>query len=137
VILATADSNIYVSALQFGGPPLRFLNAARHRAFQLAISESILAEVRGVLLNKFHWSEYRLEEAISALHDFTLLVNPIQTVSVVAEDPDDNRIIECALASGSQFIVSGDNDLLRLIHYKDIRILRVVEFLKLIPEPSV
>jgi putative PIN family toxin of toxin-antitoxin system len=135
VILATADSNIYVSALQFGGPPLQFLNAARHGAFQLAISGSIIEEVRGVLLNKFHWSDYRLEEAISALRDFTLLVNPTQTVSV-AEDSDDNRIIECALTSGSQFIVSGDNDLLRLIQYKDIRILKVVEFLNLIPEPS-
>jgi uncharacterized protein len=76
LILATADSNIYVSALQFGGPPLQFLNAARHGAFQLAISEWIIGEVRGVLLKKFHWSEFKLEEAISAFHDFTLLVNP-------------------------------------------------------------
>ena len=79
MVAATSDSNIYVSALQFGGLPLQFLNAARNGAFRLAISEAIIAEVRGVLQNKFRWSEGMLNEAISELRDFAQLVTPTQT----------------------------------------------------------
>ena len=137
MILATADSNIYVSALQFGGIPLQFLNAARRRAFQLAISEALIVEIRGVLQKKFRWSEEMLIEAISALHDCTQLVTATQPLRVIAEDPDDDRVLECAVASGSQFIISGDKHLLRLVQYENIRILKVSEFLSLIPKPSV
>ena len=44
---------------------------------------------------------------------------------------DDDRILECAVASGSELIVSGDNDLLRRGEYAGIRIVRVSEFLEL------
>lgn len=137
MILATADSNIYVSALQFGGIPLEFLDAARSGAFQLAISEALLVEIRGVLLKKFHWSEEILDEGLANLRDFTLLATPTQTLRIIAEDPDDDRVIECAVASSSQYIVSGDKHLLRLVRYENIQIVKVSEFLILIPKPSV
>ncbi|MGH9637293.1 MAG: putative toxin-antitoxin system toxin component, PIN family [Candidatus Angelobacter sp.] len=136
MIVATADSNIYVSALQFGGIPLQCLNAARAGAFQLVISEAIIAEVHGVLQEKFRWSEAMLKEAMASLRDFTQLVTPAQTLHVIREDPDDDRVIECAVASGSQFIISGDKHLLRLGLYENIRILKVAEFLHLVPSPS-
>lgn len=136
MILATADSNIYVSALQFGGVALEFLNAARGATFQLVTSETILAEVRGVLLRKFRWSKEMLDEAISEMRDFIRLVTPIQTLNVIAEDPEDDRVIECAIASGSGFIVTGDRHLLRLIQYQNIRVIKLSEFMELIPRCS-
>ena len=135
MILATADSNIYISALQFGGVPRQFLNAARAGAFRLAISEVLISEIRGVLHEKFHWSDEMLDEATAGLTNFIQIVTPTQTLSVIEEDPDDDRVLECAMASGSQFIVSGDKHLLRLTQHGSIRILRVVEFLTLIPPP--
>lgn len=135
MILATADSNIYISALQFGGVPLQFLNAARDGVFRLAISDPIVDEISGVLLNKFRWSAAMVDEARENLPDFTLLAKPTRTLSIIVEDPDDDRIIECAVASGSHYIVSGDKHLLRLAHYENIRIIKVAEFLTLIPKP--
>jgi putative PIN family toxin of toxin-antitoxin system len=135
VILATADSNIYVSALQFGGVPLQFLNAARAGAFKLAISDTLMSEIRGVLREKFHWSDEMLDEAILGLANFIQIVRPAQMLRVIAEDPDDDRVLECAIASGSQFIISGDNHLLHLAQYKNIQILKVAEFLTLVPQP--
>jgi uncharacterized protein len=67
-----------------------------------------MAEIRGVLQEKFHWSDEMLGEAIAGLRDFTQLVRPTQTLSVIKEDPDDDRVLECAMASDSQFIISGD-----------------------------
>jgi hypothetical protein len=45
----TADSNIYVSALRFGGKPLTLLEVALDGQIELAISDAILDETLGVL----------------------------------------------------------------------------------------
>jgi uncharacterized protein len=45
--------------------------------------------------------------------------------------PPDNRILECALAAGSDYIVTQDKDLLRLRSYDTVRILNVSDLLDL------
>ena len=135
MVLATADSNVYVSALQFGGTPRQLLIAARARTFKLCISEPLINEIQGVLRNKFFWSEDMLEEGFTGLRGFIHFVSPSRRLSVIAEDPDDDRVLECAVASDSQFIISGDKHLLRLSQYEGIRIIKVAEFLTLIPKP--
>ena len=76
-----------------------------------------------------------VDEARENLLDFSLLAKPALKLSVITEDPDDDRVIECAVASGSRYIVSGDKHLLRLAHYENIRVIKVAEFLTLIPKP--
>ena len=56
-------------------------------------------------------------------------VTPAVQLDVVWEDPPDNRILECAVSAGSDYIVSGDKDLLRLGRYDAIRILTPSDFL--------
>jgi uncharacterized protein len=75
-------------------------------------SEALMAEIRGVLREKFHWSDEMLDEANAGLANFVQIVKSTETLRVIEEDPDDDRILECAIASGSQFIVSGDKHLL-------------------------
>ena len=128
----TADSNIYISALVFAGRPLQFLDAARGGVFGLCISDVLLDEVHRVLRDKFLWSKEALDEAAASIGDFTRRIYPSETIDAVTADPDDNRVLECAVAAGSQFIVTGDGDLLRLGSYSGIRILRVAEFMRLI-----
>jgi putative PIN family toxin of toxin-antitoxin system len=128
----TADSNVYISALVFAGRPLQFLDAARAGIFRLAISDAILAEVQRVLRDKFRWPREDLDEVAAALADFTVRVHPDQTIDAVPEDPDDNRVLECAVAAGSHDLVTGDGDLLRLGQYGGIRIMRVADFMQLI-----
>jgi hypothetical protein len=45
------------------------------------------------------------------------LVNPTTIIHAIPEDPDDNRVLECAVEVRSLFIVTGDADLLRLGQY--------------------
>ena len=52
MIRVTADSNIYISALHFGGPSDEFLDLARNGIIELTISDDILAEVTRVLRDK-------------------------------------------------------------------------------------
>ena len=53
---------------------------------------------------------------------------------VIKEDPPDNRILECALEAGSEYIVTWDKDLLRLGSYDGIPIMRVGDFLQGVAE---
>lgn len=136
MISVTADTNVYVSALVFAGVPRQFLKEVAAGRFHLAVSDAILNELRGVLRDKFAWTEPEIVEALSLLAGCTTLVHPTQTLDVVPDDPDDNRVIECAVAAGSRFIVTGDGDLLRLGSYGDIRILKAADFLKLVEGPT-
>jgi uncharacterized protein len=133
VIGVTADSNIYISAINFGGVPRDFINAARRRRFQLAISSVLLTEVQRILTVKFSWTAEELQRETVRISRITTLVHPTQTLDAVPDDPDDNRVLECAVAASSRYIVTGDNDLLRLGSYGGIRIVRVADFLRLLP----
>jgi putative PIN family toxin of toxin-antitoxin system len=133
VIGVTADTNIYISAFNFGGLPRQFLVLALERRFDLAISAPIQTEVERILRDRFSWTEEALKNAAFRLSRMTRLVHPTQLIDAVPADPDDNRILECAVAAQSNYIVTGDKDLLRLGSYGSTEIIKVAEFLKLPP----
>jgi predicted nucleic acid-binding protein len=56
------------------------------------------------------------------------LVTPSLTLDVTV-DPDDNRILECAVEAEAEFILTNDRHLLRLGNYTGIKIVRPHEFL--------
>ena len=132
----TADTNIYISALNFDGVQRRLLAAARLRFVELAISEALLDEVRRVLRDKFAWLPAAIASAVDRLLAFAQRVEPTLRLDVIARDPSDNRVLECAVAAGSRFIVTGDNDLLSLGTYEGIRIMKVAAFLECAQLPA-
>ncbi len=127
--LVTADSNILISALQYGGKPLTLLDMAQDGRIDLAISDDILTETLRVLRDKFHRTTEWLQEAENHLREITRHVSPAERVDVVTADPDDNRILECAVAADSDVIVSGDADLLQLGAFRGIPVMTVSAFL--------
>ncbi len=129
MLRVTADSNIYISALHFGGPPDDFLNLARAGSIHLTISDEIIDEVTRVLRVKFQWSLETVALFRERVADFTEKVIPAQKLNVIEEDPPDNRILECAVEGRSEYIVTRDNDLLRLFSYGGTKIIKVADFL--------
>jgi uncharacterized protein len=128
----TSNSNIYISALVFAGRPLQFLDAARAGVFRLAVSDALLAEVHRILRDRFRWPDEDMAEAATDPADFTFRVFPTQTINAAPEDPDDNRVLECAIAVGSRYIVTSGAALLRLGRYGGIQIMGVADFMALI-----
>jgi len=59
-------------------------------------------------------------------------VNPSETINVVLEDPEDNRILECAVEAKANYIISGDSHLLNLRKYLSVQVLNTAEFLDII-----
>jgi putative PIN family toxin of toxin-antitoxin system len=132
VVSATADSNIWVSAFNFAGKPRRLIEMADTGEICLAISEPIIEEVLRVLEERFQWSDEALSEAQFQMNAVARKVVPTEVVDVVREDPADNRILECAAAARSDYIVSGDGDLLRVKSFRDTPIVKVATFLNLV-----
>jgi hypothetical protein len=64
VLIVTADSNIYISAIMFGGRPLQLLEMAIAREIQLVIPDAILHEVLEVLREKFHQTDDRMTQVM-------------------------------------------------------------------------
>jgi uncharacterized protein len=135
VVGVAADTNIYISALIFAGLPRQFLLAAEDARIHLFISEPIRQELLRILQTKFSWSNDQVNETLLQLESCTEMVRPTETLDIIKEDPDDNRVLECAVAAGARFIVSGDNDLLRLGQFRNIRIVKVADFMKFITPP--
>jgi putative PIN family toxin of toxin-antitoxin system len=134
VIRVTADTNVLVSGLNFlRGKPFQLLQLAQAGRINLAISGAILEEVADVLSRKFGWPAEDIAEARRRLQSMARTVTPSVQLNVIKEDPPDNRILECAVSAGSDYIVSGDQDLLRLERYDSIRIVNVSDFLKVAP----
>jgi putative PIN family toxin of toxin-antitoxin system len=130
VIRATADANILVSALTYRrGKPFQLLQKALAGEINLAISQPIVDEAMEVLERKFGAPPDFIEEARQIVAMAARTVTPAVQLDVVNDDPDDNRVLECAVTAGSEFIVTGDKDLLRLGSYDSIRIITVSDFL--------
>ena len=132
MLRVTADTNIYISALQFGGQPLRLLELAREKKIVLTTSAAILQEISEVLRDKFQRSERDIDQAMQHLSHIAETVIPSERVNAVPDDPDDDAIIECALAAEADVIVSGDRHLLSLGQFGGIPIMRVTDFLEAI-----
>jgi putative PIN family toxin of toxin-antitoxin system len=131
-----ADTNVLVSALQFGGKPKQLLDLAVDGQVELAVSTEIVAETLRVLGQKFDRGSEWLTEADRQLRVIARIVAPTETIEAIEADPTDDRILECAVAAGAEVIVSGDAHLLTLGTFRGIRIQRVAEFLRDFPEPG-
>jgi putative PIN family toxin of toxin-antitoxin system len=125
----TADSNIWISGLNWRGKPHELLNLARARRIELAVSAAILDEFTRILRDKLQWSDERLKEMRAEVATFTRHIIPTVSLDAVPGDPDDNTILECAVAAGSAFVVTGDNHLLVLESFRGIEMVTVNDFL--------
>ena len=127
----TLDTNIWLSAALFGGTPARLVERALAGEVEIFISDDILAEFSRVIRRpKFDLTPERIAEAEAYVRRCAKRVEPKIKLSVVEADPDDNIILECAVESGSEKVITHDDDLLRMKHFRGIQIMKVHEFLR-------
>jgi putative PIN family toxin of toxin-antitoxin system len=88
----------------------------------------------GVLARKFNFSPEDINEASRRIMTIARMVTPSVRLDVIKEDPPDNRVLECAVSSGADYLVTGDKDLLRLGRYDSISIITPSGFLDLMSE---
>ncbi len=130
------DTNVYISALMFGGLPGVLFDLMLAKSFETAISPVLLDELEEKLCLKFELSREDAALIRAKITGVAVLVEPHETLHVIARDPDDDRVLECAVSGKADVIISGDRDLLDLKQYQGVPIMRVREFLNSIDEDT-
>ena len=133
MIKIVLDTNIFISGILFGGNPRTILNLIIEGKFKLFVSDDILNELKEVLnRKKFNFPTENIHHILNEIELISELITPSQHYEVVDRDPDDNIIIDCAVASGADFIITGDKDLLEIGSFKNSKIVHPSDFLDLI-----
>ncbi len=92
------------------------------------MSPAIVGEMARVLRFKFAWQEDRVQKTMRVVAQVARVIAPRTVLRVVAADPDDDRIIECAVDGKADIIVSNDQHLLDLEAYAGIPIVAGRDF---------
>jgi putative PIN family toxin of toxin-antitoxin system len=127
---AVLDTNVYFSAFTHKGPPFRIWQEAVNRSFILLVSPAILREIAGVLREDLQWQATDIVAHLKLVARIAQIISPKVSLQVIAEDPADDRILECALAGGADLIVSGDRHLRKLRSFRGIGIVQPSDFLR-------
>lgn len=132
-MIATLDTNVLVSGTVFGGAPGSIINAAVDRRFILALSPTILHEYEDVLSrSKFGLLPEAVELLVRDMESHALIVYPTKKHQIVADDPDDDAVVDCAVEAGADVIVSGDSHLTGVRQVEGIPVVTAAAFLEML-----
>ncbi len=110
------DTNVLVSALLFGGVSGELTTYWKDGRIQPLASRDIFEEfIRVLSYPKFKLTEKDVEFLLSQeIFPWFEVISVKTGRSFVADDPDDDKFIWCALAGGADCIISGDEHLFHL-----------------------
>jgi len=126
------DTNVFISGIFFSGPPSQILRAWKNKRLQIILSQDILIEYQRVAESLT--LQYPSIDILPIIELVTVHGQFVDTKNVditVCEDPDDNKFIECAIASDTKIIVSGDKHLLKIKGFKGIKVHKPREFVEI------
>lgn len=121
------DTNILFSWAGWQGNPYRCVELARTGAVRHITCQEILVELTEKLETKLNFSEEQITKTMLDLIEFADIIRITGMLKVVADDPDDDAVIECAVVGQANFIVSGDRHLLSIGNYQGIEIVKASE----------
>ncbi len=123
------DTNVFISAVFFGGLPLKVLQTVIAKQNEAYISPEIWDEYNDVIERMTKKYPSRLKKhLIDEVFKLFKVIIPSSKISI-CRDPDDDKFISCALDAECMYIVSGDDDLISLGKVDDITICTPAEFL--------
>jgi putative PIN family toxin of toxin-antitoxin system len=133
-LTAVFDTNILFSAAGWRGNPYQCVERARAGEVQAVTCQELMEELAGKLELKLGFSPEQSVETLADYLGFLQIVTIPNLLQVVPRDPDDNMVLECALAGNAQYIVTGDKDLLVLKKFREIQIVRAADFLEVLKQ---
>lgn len=130
---AVFDTNVVASASFWRGKPFDCLAAWAEGRCEAVVSPALLAEYHETIEElRLEYPDRQPVEWADALAESAELVFPTDRATGATPDPDDEMVLECALAAEADYIVSGDKKhLLPLREFRGIRIVNPADFLRL------
>ncbi len=121
------DTNTALSGLLWSGKPGRLIDAAEAGRIELISSETLLAELQGVLSREKFARQLAkrgltVDDVFDGYAALVLIVAPAVIAPTILVDPADDQVLAAALAARVDLIVSGDAHLLDLKRFQSIEI---------------
>lgn len=136
-IRAVLDTNLFISGLFASKGTVATLQQLWiSGAFELAVSEEILQEIKETLQKPYLQKELflrpqELDEILGMIREKAFVVTrDLYKTDKITADPDDNKFLGCALEAKAQYVVSGDNHLLSLKHFHGIQVVDAANFVR-------
>jgi len=124
------DTNVYISAYFWGGKPQLVIDRIIQGVDELYITDSIVEELAEVMSRpKFGVPDVLIEDYIHAIRELAVTVTVSGRIKDVCRDSEDDKILECAVVSDADFIISGDDDLLSMDNFQGILIRQPTDYL--------
>ena len=128
----TVDTNFLISATQWDySVAHKLLKKFILSDAEIFTTQDILDETAEVLERDFEYNKNEVKNIIGKILLFAKQIKPKQKIDVIKDDPDDNKIIACAIESSSEYVITYDKHLLKLKEYKGIKIITPEEFNKI------
>lgn len=128
------DTNCLLQSLPSKSPYYKIWTDVLCGKVSLCVNTEILEEYEEILSQKTnHEIASNVVEAIARLHT-TVYQKVYYHFGLIHDDPDDNKFVDCAVASGAEYIVTNDNhfNVLRNIPWPRLTIVSIKEFLNTI-----
>jgi putative PIN family toxin of toxin-antitoxin system len=133
---AVIDTNLLVTYLISHRDPMATIidDHLAQGDFAMLSSPELLAELDRALsyprLQKSYDKDTRLR-FVALIAQLAEMQNLPDEIPAISRDPDDDKFIACAIAGRADFLVSGNQDLLRLEQVGDVRIITAREWLEI------
>ncbi len=116
------DSNVVVAAFASRGlcASLFELCLLDHH---IILGEDLLEEISRNLSKKIKLPRATIDEIVSLLKNHAEIAKPNKLSTEVSRDPDDDAILGLAIATNTDCIITGDDDLLSLKEFQNIPII--------------
>ena len=130
-VKVVVDTNVFVSALLFGGKPGKLIPLWQRGTIRPMASKGIIDEYLRVLAYpKFKLAEEDLNFLLyHEILPYFEVIDVEPGPRIIKKDPEDDKFLRCALAGKAKWIISGDQHLLALRTYQKIQILSPADFL--------
>ena len=128
-IKTVIDTNVLVSALSSKSIYHWLIELLLDERIDLYVTEEILLEYEEILKSKY---------SVSVASNFLLALRELPNVHYshvyfrwnLISDPDDNKFVDCYIASGAQYLISHDTHfaVLKSVAFPVVKVVRMEEF---------
>lgn len=123
------DTNVWLSALYFNGNEAKVVHQIEENSLVSITSDFILQELKEKMIVKFETPLYAASGTISYIESISKIIT-LKGRDFGLRDPDDNKVLETAVAGKCDYLITGDKDLLILGQFDNIKIITASQFLQ-------
>ena len=131
------DTNILVSGTFWTGDSFRILDMIDKGKLKHVSSKELINEYYKVIssdeiIDKIKDKKLIMLKVVQKVISNSKIVEPSVKLNIIKEDPDDNKVLECAKEGKADYIITNDSHLIKLKEFEGIKIVTPLQFLKIL-----